>query len=517
MPDSDLLFGADEPTHKKAPIPAVPLAKKWRLLIVDDEEQVHKVTSLVLANCQFDHAQVELVHAYSMAEAQKILHQQAPFALALIDVVMETDDAGLRLVQYIREEFKDSEIRLVLRTGQPGQAPEETVIAKYDINDYKDKTELTSTKLRTLLYSTLRSYRDIRAIAANRQGLYNLIEATAKIVDAQKLPVFASAVLAEIGTLLNLDKDAVCTHTQVDAVAAQATPKKYAILAATGNIKQQLDDQQSLSEEIIHYFDKAKHEHHSLSEGSVYIGYYNTPLVGENLLYVRPNTPLDKRGSHLLDIYTRCVAITHHNLSQKSRIQDSRAELVYVLSETIEQRSASEANHVRRVSEMAFLLAQKAGLNASSCERIKLAAPLHDIGTIGISDEILNKQGLFNPAERATMALHSEIGATILRSSQRPILKMASTIAAQHHEHWDGNGQPKQLQGEQIDLAARIVSLVDVIDALGRHKSYRPAFSQQEIARFITQRSGTQFDPQLAPIAVALLDDFQAIRGLHAE
>jgi len=94
---------------------------------------------------------------------------------------------------------------------------------------------------------------------------------------------------------------------------------------------------------------------------------------------------------------------------------------------------------------------------------------------------------------------------------------MASIIAAQHHEHWDGNGQPKQLQGAQIDIAARIVSLVDVIDALGRDKSYRPAFSQQEIAQFIREKTGTQFDPDLAPMALELLDDFQKIRVQHGE
>ncbi len=516
MSDSDLLFGADDPVDEQEPEPPIFTGKKWRLLIVDDEEQVHKVTSLVLSHCRFDQSPIELIHAYSMKEAKQILLDQPPFALALVDVVMETDDAGLRLVQFIREELKDNDIRLVLRTGQPGQAPEETVIAKYDINDYKNKTELTSTKLKTLLYSTLRSYRDIRAIAANRQGLYNLIEATSKIVDAAKLPIFASAVLAEIGTLLNLDEDAVCTHTPVDAIAAKATQQKYSILAATGKIKEQLENDQELPEQIVHYFDKAKSEHQSLCEDSAYVGYYKTPLVGENLLYVKPNQPLNRMGSHLLDIYTRCVAITHHNLSQKSKIQEGRAELVYVLSETIEKRSPNDTNHVRIVSQMAFLLAQKAGLNENACERIKLAAPLHDIGTIGISDELLTKPGKYNDSERAAMSLHTEIGATILSKSQRPILKMASLIAAQHHEHWDGNGTPGLFKGENIDISARIVALVDVIDALGRDKNHRPAFTQNEIREFVTKRSGAQFDPSLVPMALGMLDEFQHLRAKHA-
>ena len=517
MSDSDLLFGADDPTD----VPEVAESRDhhftWRVLIVDDEEQVHKVTALVLNQCEFDNNPIELVHAYSMKEAIEILESQEPFALALVDVVMETDDAGLRLVQHIREELGDSNVRLVLRTGQPGQAPEETVISKYDINDYKNKTELTSTKLKTLLYSALRSYRDIRTIEANRQGLYNLIDATSKILDTDKLPVFASAVLEEIGTLLNLDSDAVCTHTPVDALAAKSSQSQYAILAATGAIKDALAKDHKLPQEITDYFDKAKKEHHGLHEERVYVGYYNTDLVGENLLYVKPNSPLNKMGSHLLDIYTRCVAITHNNLHHKDQIQKSRQEMVYVLSETIEKRIPEESNHVRRVSQMAYLLARKAGVDEGTCERIKLAAPLHDIGTIGIPDDVLTKKGKYSEEDVLVMRHHTEIGATILGKSERPILKMASTIAAQHHECWDGTGYPNGLEGENIDFAARIITLVDVIDALGSHKSYRSAYPREDITDFVKENRGVIFDPQLAEHALGLMDEFQKIRLAHPD
>lgn len=516
MSDSDLLFGEEAPSDGE--IESIQDSRpKWRILVVDDEDQVHKVTSLVLGNCQFDHGHLEISHAYSMAEAKEVLDNEPPFALALIDVVMETDDAGLKLVRYIRETLKDKDIRLVLRTGQPGQAPEETVIEKYDINDYKNKTELTSTKLKTLLYSALRSYRDIRTLEANRKGLYNLIDATSKIVDAQQLPIFASAVLEEIGTLLNLDTEAVCTHTPVDAVAAKSLQQNYAILAATGKIKELLDAHHPLPSEVTDYFDQAKHESHSIHNDDVYIGYYNIKATGENLLYVKPNSKLNKIGCHLLDIYTKCVAITHHNLHQKESIRQSRQELVYVLSETIERRMPDESNHVRRVSKMAYLLAQKIGLKESTCERLKLAAPLHDIGTIGIPDYVLTKKTLYSDADKEMMSLHTSLGANILGKSDRPILKIASRIAAQHHEHWDGTGKPNQLKGEEIDITSRIVSIVDVIDALNSHKPYRSAYSPSEIKAFLQEKSGVMFDPELIPVAIELLDEFQKIRLKHPD
>jgi len=511
MSDSDLLFGDDDAQESEISTVNQEPAK-WRILVVDDEEQVHKVTSLVLSGCQFDHSDIEIVHAYSMAEAKDILNQQPHFALAIVDVVMETDDAGLRLVKYIREDFKDKDIRLVLRTGQPGQAPEETVIAKYDINDYKNKTELTSTKLKTLLYSALRSYRDIRTIEANRQGLYNLIDATSKIVDAQQLPIFASAVLEEIGTLLNLDAEAVCTHVPVDAVAAKSLQHNYAILAATGHIRDLLEAHKPLPSDITEYFDQAKKESHSIHNDNVYIGYYNVKATGENLLYVKPNAKLNKIGYHLLDIYTKCVAITHNNLHQKESIRQSRQELVYVLSETIERRLPDESNHVRRVSKMAYMLAKKIGLKDSTCERIKLAAPLHDIGTIGIPDHILTKKSKYTDSDKDIMALHTTLGENILNKSERPILKMASVIAAQHHECWDGSGRPNHLKGEQIDLSARIVTIVDIIDALACHKAYRPAFTLNEIKDFLQKQNGKIFDPNILPHALELMDDFQKIR-----
>lgn len=517
MSDSDLLFGHDEPTEEDNEPETPSSGRVWRILIVDDEEQVHKVTTLVLNQCKFEGNPIELVHAYSMKEAKEILQQQPSFALALIDVVMETDDAGLRLVQFIREDLKDDDIRLVLRTGQPGQAPEETVIARYDINDYKNKTELTSTKLKTLLYSALRSYRDIRIIAANRQGLFNLIAATSKIIDTDQLPVFSSAVLEEVGTLLDLDSDAICTHTPIDAIAAKAEDQQYSILAATGSIKECLQRSHKLPKEITEYFDKAKSAHGPLHHNNVFVGYYNTPVVGENLLYVKPHTPLDKMGQHLLDIYTRCVAITHYNLHNKDKIQKSRQELVYTLSETIEKRIPDKSNHVRRVSEMTYLMAKKAGLNDNTCERLKLAAPLHDIGTIGIDDTVLTKQGVFTAEDRDAMRPHTDIGQSILSKSERPVLKIASIMAAQHHERWNGSGYPKGLKGEDIDLSARILGIVDTIDALGSHKSYRQAYLPNDIIALLKREKGELFDPVLTDHALELMNDFQRLRLMHPD
>lgn len=172
--DDDRLFLDDEPGIQVT----LPTAQStlentqdWMVLVVDDEEQVHSVTHLVLGNFQFENQKIKIIDAYSGIEALEVLTKQPKIALILLDVVMESETAGLDVARKIREELKNQNVRIVLRTGQPGQAPEQDVIVNYDINDYKDKTELTAQKLHTLTYSNLRSFRDILQVEQTKVAL----------------------------------------------------------------------------------------------------------------------------------------------------------------------------------------------------------------------------------------------------------------------------------------------------------------------------------------------------------
>ena len=134
----------------------------WKVMIVDDEPEVHNVTRLVLSNFRFENRPLQFLQAYSAKEARGLIAANPDTSVMLLDVVMESDQAGLDLVKVIRNELGNRFVRIVLRTGQPGQAPEQDVIANYDINDYKEKTELTAQKLSTMMYATLRAHRDKR-------------------------------------------------------------------------------------------------------------------------------------------------------------------------------------------------------------------------------------------------------------------------------------------------------------------------------------------------------------------
>ena len=162
-PGDDLLFGDEADSSSDVSKTEASISDQhYQILVVDDDEYVHQLTKMVLRGFHFDGHPIRLASALSAKEAIEYLGQNDNVAVALVDVVMETDDAGLKLVNHIRNVYSNKEIRLLIRTGQPGAAPEESVFQDYDINDYLSKTDITAHKLRMALLNALRSYRDIR-------------------------------------------------------------------------------------------------------------------------------------------------------------------------------------------------------------------------------------------------------------------------------------------------------------------------------------------------------------------
>jgi response regulator RpfG family c-di-GMP phosphodiesterase len=487
----------------------------WHILLVDDEEGVHRVTEMVLRDFRFDDRPLKISNAYSAKEAHELLDKHNDFALAIVDVVMETDDAGLELVRHIRSERHNHYTRLVLRTGQPGQAPEEDVILTYDIDDYKDKTELTSNKLLTLLYAALRSYRDICVLDQHRRSLEQVIIASTEIFEADSLSVFASAVLRQICTLLNLNGALFyCTSLNQELDESE----NYRVLAASGDMSEyQTKHKNELPNAINDAFSKVLADKKSFSAADAYTGYFSTSLGGENLLYVSLEHELNDIDKQLLDIYASNVAITYENLLLKEEILESQKELSYILGEAVEQRSKETGGHVKRVAHFSHLLALKYGLSQEEADLIKLASPLHDVGKITIPDKILKKPGSFTKDEWEIMKSHAQKGADLLTNHDNEVLKMGQIIAAQHHEHWQGGGYPNNLKGEDIHIAGRITALADVFDALGCKRCYKEAWPMEEILTEIDQQKGKQFDPKLVEILHDNLEGILDIKNAFPE
>jgi len=196
----------------------------------------------------------------------------------------------------------------------------------------------------------------------------------------------------------------------------------------------------------------------------------------------------------------------------QKEIEETQKEVVFTMGAIGESRSKETGNHVKRVAQYSKILAVHYGLGEKESEMLKQASPMHDIGKVAIPDAILNKPGRFDEAEREIMNTHAQLGFDMLKMSNRPLLKMAATVAYEHHEKWDGTGYPNQLKGEEIHIYGRITALADVFDALGSDRCYKQAWDDEKIFKMFKEERGKHFDPQLIDIFFENLEQFLEVR-----
>ncbi len=202
---------------------------------------------------------------------------------------------------------------------------------------------------------------------------------------------------------------------------------------------------------------------------------------------------------------------------QTADIRSAQEEVIYRLVSASQWRDLETGMHVRRTGLFSEVLAKAMGWSAAEAEVIRLAAPMHDVGKIGIPDAILRKPGKLTPEEFEVMKTHTFIGAQMLADSNVPMLQMAREIALNHHERWDGQGYPNGLSGQEIPESARIVAIVDVYDALTHDRVYRPALSEDEALDIMRQGAGTQFDPLLLTYFFLRLSEIRGIAQRHLD
>jgi diguanylate cyclase (GGDEF)-like protein len=227
--DDDLVcFVDDEP-----PVPSVESGSQpcWRVLIVDDDPDVHETTKFALHGVTVHNRPLQMLDAYSAAEGLAVLGREPDIAVVLLDVVMETEDAGLRAVESIRNELKLTNVRIILRTGQPGYAPEMEAVSRYDINDYKTKSELTRIKLFTALTGAIRAYDQLQRMEAARAGLEKMVESINRFLAPDGLGAFAEGVILQMAGTLGIDPGGlICVARD----PANGDEPEYRIIAAAG-------------------------------------------------------------------------------------------------------------------------------------------------------------------------------------------------------------------------------------------------------------------------------------------
>ena len=497
---------AKEPTGSMS----TTVAARWRVLLVDDEPDVHTITKLALSRFELDGRGLEFLHAHSAAEARAWLNREPDIALAIVDVVMEHETAGLELARWMRQDLNNRFTRIVLRTGQPGQAPEERVIVEYDINDYKEKTELDRKKLFTTVFSALRAYRDIMRIEQARRyqerfriGLEAVLAASAHVLEQRSMRDFANGLLQQVASLLHLDDRGVLVR-----LSALHAKSRYEVLASVGNC---LDEHGEIMPEIVSALQRAEQiRQHIIHEGC-FVGYFPSHHATATLLYLNGVSEVDELDMRLIDIFSTHVRLAFENLLLNKEIFETQTEMIDKLGDVIESRSSETGNHVRRMSEVCYLLSRAIGLDEAEAELVKRAAPMHDIGKVAIPDNILLSPHHLDAEQWTIMQRHPAIGHDILKGSERPILEAAATIAHQHHERVDGKGYPQGLKGDQIHRHARIVAVADVFDALTHARCYKPVWPLPEVLDYIRGASGKHLDAEIVETLLANLDAVLAV------
>jgi signal transduction histidine kinase len=323
--------------------PEASTARKWKVAVIDDDQAVHEGTRFALSDYNLNGQTLEILSAYSAAEGRTLMRAHPDIAAVLLDVIMETDAAGLDLVEFIRNEIKNETVRIILRTGQPGQAPERRVIVDYDINDYKAKTELTADKLFTSLTAALRSYQQLERMVQTRRGLEIIIDAASTLYDFKSMQRLAEGVLTQIASLLNVDcagilvlRDGGANGDDFSVLAGSGCYSRFTGAAGSKSLDTDLRQMVEAA------FQRRKHEfadHRSVL-------YVRTGSGREVVVLLQAERELSTTDRSLVEIFGSRLSIAFDNVILYQQLNEANTQL----EDRVAQRTRALMQANRRLS-----------------------------------------------------------------------------------------------------------------------------------------------------------------------
>jgi signal transduction histidine kinase/CheY-like chemotaxis protein len=318
--------------------------RKWKVAVIDDDQAVHEGTRFALSDYSLNGQGLEILSAYSAAEGRTLMRDHPDIAAVLLDVIMETDIAGLELVEYIRNEIRNETVRIILRTGQPGQAPERRVIVQYDINDYKAKTELTADKLFTSLTAALRSYQQLERMVQTRRGLEIIIDAASTLYDFRSMQRLAEGVLTQLASLLNVD----CAGILVLRDDGSKAGDDFSVLAGSGCYSRfiGLAGTKSLDADLRAMVEAAfKRRKHEFADHRTVL-YIRTGSGREVVVLLQAERPLSETDRSLVEIFGSRLSIAFDNVILYQQLNEANTQL----EDRVAQRTRALMQANRRLS-----------------------------------------------------------------------------------------------------------------------------------------------------------------------
>jgi len=333
-------------------VPTVCSQSRWKVGIVDDDPAVHEGTRFALYDFQIGGHGLELHSAHSAEEGFSLLRDHPDMAVVLLDVVMESDTAGLDLVGRIRRELGNETVRIILRTGQPGQAPERRVIVDYDINDYKAKTELTADKLFTSLTSALRSYQQLQRLVQTKRGLEIIIDAASTMFDLQSMQRLAEGVLTQIASLIEVD----CSGILV--LRDDGRPhEQFSVLAGSGCYRDFVGQRSaSLADDLMSTVRQALERRRHAFEPHRSVLYLRTGSGREVVVLIETAEDMSDTNRSLVEVFCSRLAIAFDNVILYRQLEEANLRLEErVLKRTAElkianRRLSAQSSELRRAN-----------------------------------------------------------------------------------------------------------------------------------------------------------------------
>jgi signal transduction histidine kinase len=329
--DDDLLeFAAEDTGTESLDAPLKP----WKVAIIDDDPAVHEGTRFALYDYSLNGSGIALLSAYSAEEGRRLLRDHCDIAVILLDVVMETDSAGLDLVGFIRNELKNDTVRIILRTGQPGQAPERRVIVDFDINDYKAKTELTADKLFTTLTAALRGYQQLQRMEETRRGLEIIIDATPTLFDFKSMQRLAEGVLTQIASLLVVDCAGILVLRDVDAAT-----QRFSVLAGSGCYRSYTgcSEVKLLAPELKDAIQRAFAQRKTEFLPTRSVLYIGTQSGSEVVVLLETGRELSDTHRSLVEIFCSRLAVAFDNVALYAQLEHANRELEHRVAERTQE------------------------------------------------------------------------------------------------------------------------------------------------------------------------------------
>ena len=481
---TDHYLFADEPV-----IAQEGLNERWKILIVDDEPEVHAVTRLALSDFKFLGRGLEFYSAESGEEGCKLMREHPDAAIILLDVVMETDDAGLKVARYIREDLDNHFTRIILRTGQPGQAPERTVIINYDINDYKSKTELTAQKLFTAVMSSLRSYRDIMSIEHSRRGLEKILHSSADLFSEQSMDTFLDGIVQQLSWLIGGVRQVL--YAEIDP---ERNAEQFMVRAAFG------DEADNLLGRPV----KAALPIEALRELKAVVasgkGFYSdttalifcpshTRQTGGLLCLTGIARPLSDAERDLLRLFSEQVQVALSNVLREHDCQQFVGELVERVLHLEHHQLLEEGKAQHPAGRVALILADALAVDGKQQEQLALAATLMAIiGRVAEPSLATDSNAGRIYYQRLTRLTHGLKN----RGNYAGVIPLLQAACASRYERYDGKGIPGEVAAEQLPIAQQILTLLAIVYA-ELAASKQPAATLKQLS---AEPEG-RFSPQL--------------------